>query len=122
MSWTAYLTDDRGHEEGDWNYTHNTNRMIAQALEDCEVEQVPECGGSLGKAIGPAWWYRLDGATGPDGAKYLDAIVSSLESRPEKYRAMNPDNGWGSYDSLLGVLREMRDRVPDGPTTWRAHG
>jgi hypothetical protein len=26
-SWTAYLTDDRGHDEGQWNYTHNCNGM-----------------------------------------------------------------------------------------------
>jgi hypothetical protein len=32
VSWDATLIDDRGHVEGDWNYTHNCNRMIAAAL------------------------------------------------------------------------------------------
>lgn len=46
--------------------------------------------------------------------------LDALEADPEQYRAMNPENGWGSYDSLLGVLREMRDRsTTEVPMTWR---
>ena len=38
MSWNAYLTDDRGHTEGDWNYTHNCSGMIYAVLDDAGVE------------------------------------------------------------------------------------
>ena len=31
MSWDAFLIDDRGHVEGDWNYTHNINKMVHEA-------------------------------------------------------------------------------------------
>jgi hypothetical protein len=122
MSWDVTLTDDRGHTEGDWNYTHNTNHMIAAALKDREDIEVPPCGGSLGPWIGPAWWYELNGKSGPDGAAYLARIIEGLEADPAKYRAMNPDNGWGDYESLVRVLAEMRDRVPDWPTSWAASG
>ena len=39
---------------------------------------------------------------------------------------MNPPNGWGAYDGrdgLLGVLRNMRDAVPEGEASvWRVSG
>lgn len=121
MSWDAYLYDDRGHCEGDWNYTHNTNRMIAEALKAVDIA-TPKCDGPLGGVIGPAWWYELDGKSGPDGAAYLDKIIRALESDPGKYRQMNPENGWGDYDSLVKTLSDMRASVPEWPTTWSAHG
>lgn len=102
MSWDAYF------DGGAWNYTHNTNRMIAAAYEAATGETTEQCGGSLGAIIGPAWWNRLNGMTGRDGAAYLGQIISGLESDPDRFRAMNPANGWGDYDRLLDVLREMK--------------
>ncbi len=123
MSWDAYLTDDRGHSEGDWNYTHNCNGMIAEALTDLGCVNAKVIGsGPLAKVIGPAWWDRLDGCDGPTGAAFLHALIGQLEADPEKYRAMNPSNGWGDYDTLVKVLTEMRNAVPEWPTTWSVHG
>jgi hypothetical protein len=122
MSWDVYLTDDRGHTEGDWNYTHNTNRMIAEALRKAAGIETPQGAGLLGRAIGPTWWDKLDGATGAEGREYLTLIIAGLESDPATFRAMNPPNGWGDYDRLLELLREMRDRVPDWPCVWKARG
>lgn len=110
MSWDADLIDQHGHGLGDWNYTHNTNDMIAAALRAETGDDVPMCTGPLGSAIGPAWWKRLDGANATDGATYLRSIISGLESDPERFRAMNPSNRWGDYDGLLAVLNDMADR------------
>lgn len=111
---------------GWWNYTHNINDMIAVAYEAVSGEMTEQCGGPLGKAIGPAWWRRLDGAIGADGGAYLSLIITGLEADPGRFRAMNPPNGWGSYDGpdgLLGVLREMRDAVPDDrASVWAVSG
>lgn len=117
MSWDAYF------DGNSWNYTHNTNRMIAAALEDHAHLVTPPCGGSLGDIIGPAWWDRLEGASAYEGREYLSSIIESLESDPEKYRGMNPENGWGSYDGVLATLREMRDAsvVHDDPR-WSVSG
>jgi hypothetical protein len=41
MSWDVELIDDRGHIEAEWNYTHNTNRMIAAALADLVRAKFP---------------------------------------------------------------------------------
>jgi hypothetical protein len=108
----------------DWNYTHNTNGMIAAAYEAVSGEATDQCGGPLGAVIGAAWWKRLDGSGGKDGAAYLSQIVSGLEASPERFRAMNPENGWGDYDRLLTVLREMRDTGAQftSPTVWRVSG
>lgn len=122
MSWVAYLWDDRGHLELESGYTHNCNGMIAAAYEAATGATTPPCGGSLGKVIGPAWWDKLNASTGPDGRTYLADIVRGLEADPERYRAMNPPNGWGDYDSLLETLRKMRDAVPDWPTEWSVSG
>lgn len=136
MSWNAYLTDDRGHEEGSWNYTHNCNGMIEAVLDKEEVEQtgmpfwasLAESGAKkrgedpkfpMGRG---AWWHLLDGKSGPDGAAFLDRIIRGLEAEPERFRAMNPENGWGDYDSLVKKLIEMRNAVPEWPTEWRANG
>jgi hypothetical protein len=108
VSWDATLYDDRGHVEGDWNYTHNTNGMINLAAVRLSDE--------------PTWWKQLDGMTGVQGAEYLRRIVKALEADPERFRAMNPPNGWGDYDSLLKVLREMRDTVLEWPTRWHVSG
>lgn len=122
MSWDVDLIDDRGHYEAEWNYTHNINGMIAAALLDVDGTVVEQCDGPLGPAIGPAWWKRLHGMSGPDGAAFLDRIIRGLEADPDKFRAMNPKNGWGDYDSLVKVLTEMQNAVPEWPCTWAASG
>lgn len=141
MSWDATLyvvtvVTDCGHcgqklpeprrEESEarwWNHTHNTNGMIAAAYEAVTREATEQCGGPLGPVIGPAWWKRLHGASGEDGEAYLSAIISGLEADPERFRAMNPPNGWGDHDGLLGVLREMRDAAEEGTEyVWHVSG
>lgn len=134
MSWDADLIDDRGHYEGQWNYTHNTNRMMNAALDDTGYERPPNTHAVIaldddgewrnypnGKGQ-QSWWRILDGMDGPAGAAFLDRIIRQLEADPAKYKAMNPENGWGSYLTLLPVLREMRDRVPEWPCVWRTFG
>jgi len=111
VSWDIDLIDDRGHVEGEWNYTHNTSRMIYDALE------------TVGYRFDePTWYSHLNGKSGPEGAAYLDVIIRHLEAEPAKYEAMNPENGWGSYDTLVPVLRSMRAAVPEWPCSWEASG
>ena len=93
---------------GDWNYTFNIAPMIVGALES-----IPP---------GEHWLDRLDGKPGPEGAAFLNDLISRLEADPARFEDMNPPNGWGSYAGLLLLLREMRDRVPECPTTWWASG
>jgi len=102
VSWDASFDGES------WNYTHNTNRMIGTAFASMTgLDTPPVDHPLLGPVIGPAWWKRLDGMTGAQGAEYLGLIITGLEADPARFRAMNPANGWGTYDGLLLVLREM---------------
>ena len=128
MSWDVDLIDDRGHCEGSWNYTHNTSRMIYAVLEDAGVdlgtwaEERPGWNYSNGEPVRRTWWDHLNGMSGPDGAAYLHTIAEALADDPERFRAMNPENGWGNYDTLLDLLREMARSVPEWPCKWEANG
>lgn len=110
MSWDADLIDDRGHDEGSWNYTHNCNGMANFVMADLFGDQVE------------AWWKKLHNMEGPAGAELLDGIVKGLEAEPGRFRAMNPENGWGDYDSFVRILKEMRDAIPEWPTKWSVNG
>lgn len=113
MSWDAWLISDDGVDLsltphgcrvvtrriiGEWNYTSNTNPMV--------------------RATGCDWPRDFAGLDGPDGAAYLHRVISMLENDPLRFEAMNPPNGWGDYDTLLDVLREMRAAVPEQRCTW----
>ena len=44
-----------------------------------------------------------------EAGELADAIrhgVKELESNPEKYKKLNPENGWGTYDDLLRIAKE----------------
>lgn len=134
MSWDATLyavtevkdCTECGHEldkprreesEIEWfNYTHNVAPMIYQALE----------GAGITLEDGESWWQRLSGMSGAEGRDYLAAIITRLEADPGRFRAMNPPNGWGCYDGphgVLGVLRKMRDSVPENErSVWHVSG
>ena len=109
MSWDATLTDDRGHTEGEWNYTHNTNAMLNLADNNAGIQV-------------ESWWRHLDGMTGPEGGAFLQAIVNEIWREPATYEKLDPPNGWGSCATVMLVLREMIRAVPEWPTTWTVHG
>lgn len=122
---------------GEWGFTHNTSVMIYAVLQDARVDLPPDpapCS-TYDSETGEwtywpdghgciAWWDHLDGMTGAEGWHYLRIIIDGLEADPGRFRALNPSNGWGDYDSLLGVLREMRDAcaVEDPSLVWSASG
>jgi len=132
MSWDASLVvkgsggSDREDYDfwqyvGEWNYTHNTNAMIGNALE--AIGEDPGEHHWLIGHMGPSWFHMLDGMSGKDGARLLSAIVAELDAKPEEYMKMNPSNGWGDYGSLVGVLREMQSRGGNYPDAeWEVSG
>lgn len=122
MSWVVELYDEHGHLEFETSYTHNVNSMIAFGIAVAGGVLPPICDGPLGKIIGPAWWHMLNDMSGVDGAEYIGLILEGLQSDPDRFRVMNPENGWGDYDSLVELLQEMRDAVPEWPTRWQARG
>jgi hypothetical protein len=106
MSWDAELVDDRGHIEGEWNYTYNTTPMVCAAAASAGV---PFDG----------FQHSLHGMTGPEGGAVLTAVIREMTANPARYEAMNPENGWGSYDGILRVMRSMVSAIPEWPTEWK---
>lgn len=125
MSWDAYL---RAVVDGneftipgcEWNYTHNCNRMMATVLEEngAKVDHHWLIG-----HMGGSWFEMLDKMSGVSGSQFLGLVISGLESNPDKFRAMNPSNGWGSYDGVLAVLRKMKAASDKYPSArWSISG
>lgn len=71
------------------NYTSNVSRMWNEAL---------------GLPLAD-----LDGETAGDHATRLRLAVDDMTFRVGHYQAMNPANGWGSYDGALDYLTRLRD-------------
>jgi len=72
------------------NYTHNCNTMAAEAGIYKHVWRPDELGiTTAGELIEPL----------RDG-------IAAMEADPQRFIALNPDNGWGSYDTFLPWLRE----------------
>ena len=86
-------------QDRSWNFTHNTSPMIYATLLDADA--LPPSPDGRGCVV---WWRHLDGMTGAEGWALLRIIVAGLEADPERFRAMNPPNGWGDYDGMIEAL------------------
>jgi hypothetical protein len=91
--------EPRHHSITYFNITHNLNTMADKAgIYDCLWR--PE---------------ENEISTASDLIPLLDAGIKKLESEPEKYKAMNPENGWGSYDGLLRCAKAILESAIDNP-------
>lgn len=86
MSWSIWLEADLGGPEPAevWDRglspTYNLAPMLAEA----------------GLQI-----RGLDGIQAATAAEPLGMVIQRLEADPERFKALNPSNGWGDYDGLL---------------------
>ncbi len=125
MSWNAYLIaetlDGHGFAVADFNYTHNCNRMAAHVLRT-HGQDVAHAWFD-GDREGTQWWMALDGMTGKESLVFFDTIIGGLVEAPALFREMNPENGWGDYDSFLARLAQMQNVAAEHPSaTWRTNG
>jgi len=87
----------------DWNYTYNVAPMWYAVFPDSKN------------------MLDIDGMTGKESVSRIESFVTALEAEPERFKAMEPNNGWGSYDSFLKALKsliEIAEQNPDG--MWRS--
>ena len=96
LSVALFMNIDTGGNEFHWvelfdaNVTGNLAKMANEA------------------GLYDALWCPLDNGNSFAG-DILPALVKGyeeLKSNPDKYKKLNPDNGWGSYDGLLSFVYE----------------
>lgn len=95
MSYDISLHIDTGGPEPawvgkDWNYTTNCAPMWRLAM--------PETDGLAG----------MHGLLAKDAAGVLKKGIARMEKDPAAYRALNPENGWGSFDGEYGTFQALR--------------
>jgi len=109
MSYDVYVYQEGGHGRRallwEGNYTVNVAPMWTDALESSLgdlIEQTPKAA---------------------DLAPLLAPGVERMKAEPERYKAMNPENGWGDYEGALRYLSEIADVCANYPQAtvevWR---
>lgn len=82
------------------NYTHNCSRMAQEAGIYHHVWR-PE---------------QLEGVkVAGDIIEPLRSGIKAMEDDPKRFIALNPPNGWGSYDTFLPWLREYLRACIENP-------
>lgn len=62
------------------------------------------------------WAYDKNGIrTAATLIEPLRAAIRNLEADPAKFKAMNPDNGWGSYETVVPWLRGILRACEEHP-------
>jgi hypothetical protein len=70
--------------------------------------------------VAPMWRHagcdlaEAHGRTAGEMLPTLTAAIEKMRAEPAVYRAMNPPNGWGSYENCLAFLERLR-------ADWAAH-
>jgi hypothetical protein len=77
-----------------WNYTSNCAGMWRKAGADLAA---------------------FHGKPASECTPSLKSAIEAMENDPETFRAMNPANGWGSYDSLLEALKTLLKDFQEHP-------
>jgi hypothetical protein len=101
MSYDIYLDIDTGAEEPQTvveigNYTSNVFPIWVEALNGRSLREYH--GAPCSEAAGP-----------------LAEAVKRMEADPDKYREMNPSNGWGDYEGALRYLRSLAEASAEHP-------
>jgi hypothetical protein len=100
MSYDVWLEIDTGGPEMvcvyDWNYTSNCAPMWCKAGADLS---------------------EFDHRSAAECEPILSAAIAVMEADPATYEAMNPENEWGSYESVLDSLGALAKAMLLNPKT-----
>lgn len=99
MSYDIWLEVNTGGPEPaqvgeDWNYTRNCGPMWRAAGVDLA---------------------EFDGKLADECLPVLRRAIDELRANEAKYVAMNPPNGWGSYDTLVPALERLAETFTRHP-------
>lgn len=99
MSYDIWLEADLGGPEPirvspGWNYTSNCAPMWRDAGADLA---------------------EFDGKLALECLPILRAAIAELKANRQKYESMDPENGWGSYESLVPSLTRLAEQFECAP-------
>ncbi len=99
MSLDVRLMVTEPHEIYGANITHNLVKM-----------------GSAAGLYYPLWRpHEIDCTKAKHVISLLRTGLEDLEADPERFKKMNPDNGWGTYDGLVAFTRNYLKACIDNP-------
>ena len=104
MSLDIYLIATRPTEVFEGNITHNLNAMAREAGLYLALWRPEEL-----------WPERTVKPTAADIAPLLEAGLMLLKANPARFRAFNPDNGWGDYEGLVDVVEKYLRACRENP-------
>lgn len=58
---------------------------------------------------------KLKGMTCEKALPIINKAIDDMIKNRKEYEKLNPSNGWGTYDGLLEIFREMRTICEDNP-------
>lgn len=99
MSLDVYLTATRPTTVYDRNITHNLGKMAGEAGIYKHLWRPEEIG--ITRAI--------------ELVEPLRAGLALLRSEPDRFKALNPENGWGSYDDFVEFVRAYLEACEENP-------
>ena len=80
--------------------------------------------------VAPMWYeiypnqkqmINVDGLTGKESLPLLEYALQMLNRTPAKFIAMNPENGWGSYETFKVYIKNLIVFAISHPTwIWEA--
>ena len=82
-----------GYEQ---NYTYNVSPMFYKAFGDPGIN-------------------FIEGKTGKECIEKLRLGLKEMQDNKSKYEAMNPDNGWGSYEGAVEVIETLIKWAAESP-------
>ena len=99
MSLDIWLEEECVSVVYDGNYTHNVTSMAAEAGIYKYLWRHGESGVVLAAAL----------------VDPLQQAIAYMEREPERFTALNPENGWGSYATFLPWLKGLLSACVDHP-------
>jgi hypothetical protein len=90
VSLDVWLEEKRPCQVYECNITHNLNRMADEAGVYKHLWRPDEIGVTTAHEL----------------IEPLRAGLARLESDPERFKKLNPENGWGSYEGLVNFVTE----------------
>ncbi len=106
MSWDVYICDGGQFSNGegcltvdllDASYTYNVSPMLYEVFDfDNGLRGLHHMECSM-------------------AARHLGASIRKMQDDPDKFRAMNPENGWGNYEGAIRFLEKILEACIEAP-------